>query len=284
MDIWAIITVIFFVIFVIVPIFRRQALKMRRVRALRGIERERSSRVITLIHRQEALGFLGIALYRYINIEDAEQILRAIRFTPDDMPIDLIVHTPGGLVLPTEQITHAIKRHKAKVTFFVPHYAMSGGTLLALAADEIVMSPDAVLGALEPQLGMNYPATSLVKLTEIKDRDKIDDETLIMVDTAQKAIVQMRTLIHEILVERMGEEEAGRLATLLTEGRWTHDYPLTVERLAAIGIPVTVDIPNEVYELMELYPQPGPTRPGVSYIPIPYERREREPRPGGKRS
>jgi len=53
---------------------------------------------------------------------------------------------PGGLVLAAEQIAPALRRHSGTVTVFVPRYAMSGGTLIALAADEIVMDPNAVLG------------------------------------------------------------------------------------------------------------------------------------------
>jgi len=45
------------------------------------------------------------------------------------------------------------------------------------------------------------------------------------------------------------------------------------------GLPVRTDMPEEVYALMDLYPQPT-QRPSVQYIPIPY-RREVEPRPKG---
>jgi len=255
-------------------------LEARRIRGIRFIERMRNSRAITLIHRQEALGFLGIPFYRYIDIEDSERILRAVRFTPDDMPIDFIIHTPGGLVLPSEQIAHALRRHKAKVTVFVPHYAMSGGTLLALAADEIVMGDDAVLGSVDPQIGMQYPASSILWLTQVKDRDKLEDSTLIFADVARKAVSQISSLIYEILRDRLGEEKARELSEILTEGRWTHDYPLTVERLAALGVPVKVELPNEIYALMELYPQPVPRRPSVEFVPVPYERRERGTKPG----
>jgi len=148
---------------------------MTRIRLIRNLEEKRGSRVITLVHRQESISFLGIPLSRYINIEDSEQVLRAIRMTPREMPIDIILHTPGGLVLASEQIAYALKNHPAKVTVFVPHYAMSGGTLIALAADEIVMDANAVLGPVDPQIS-GYPAASLVK--EIKERiigDKITD-------------------------------------------------------------------------------------------------------------
>ncbi len=263
--------IIFFLLFII-PSLRVKTIAARRVQSIRSLERKRGSRLITLIHRQEAFGFLGIPFYRYIDIEDSEKILRAIRLTPDSMPIDIVLHTPGGLVLAAEQIAHAIKRHKAKVTVFVPHYAMSGGTLIALAADEIIMDEDAVLGSLDPQLGWEYPASSVIWASQAKDRDKLEDKTLILIDVAQKAINQLYLLVKDILEVKMGEEKARDIAKILTEGRWTHDYPLTVEKIRELGIKVKTKLPREVYELMELYPQAGMRRPSVEYIPIPYKR------------
>lgn len=281
-----IISIVFWIIFIIlfaVPMFRRQLLEAKRIRGIRYIEKLRGSRVITLIHRQEAFALFGIPFYRYIDIEDSERILRAVRFTPDDMPIDFIIHTPGGLVLASEQIAHALKRHKAKVSVFIPHYAMSGGTLLALAADEIVMGDDAVLGSVDPQILGQYPASSILWLTQVKDRDRLDDTTLIYADVARKAVEQIRLLIYEILKDKLGEKKGKEVSLTLTDGRWTHDYPLTVEKLAAIGIPVKVEMPKEIYDLMELYPQPVPRRPAVEYIPIPYERKEKETKsPSGR--
>ena len=96
------------------------------------MEKNRGSRVIVLIHRQESVNVLGIPVVRYINIDDSEDVLRAIRLTDKNTPLDFILHTPGGLVLAASQIAKAIKRHPAKTTVFVPHYAMSGGTLIAL--------------------------------------------------------------------------------------------------------------------------------------------------------
>ena len=99
----------------------------RRYRAIQKLERAGASRVITLIHRQESVSLLGIPLRRFIDVEDSEAVLRAITLTPDTVPIDLVAHTPGGLVLASEQIARALHRHPARVTVIVPHYAMSGG-------------------------------------------------------------------------------------------------------------------------------------------------------------
>jgi ClpP class serine protease len=103
------------------------------------------------------------------------------------LPSTLSSIRPGGLVLAASQIAKAIKRHPAKTTVFVPHYAMSGGTLIALAANEIGMDTNAVLGPIDPQLG-DFPAASVLKVVERKPVDKIDDMTLVLADQSQKAI------------------------------------------------------------------------------------------------
>jgi len=119
------------------------------------------------------MSLLGFPLMRYIDINDSEDVIRACVMTDPEVPVDLVLHTPGGLVLAATQIARAIRERKGKVTVFVPHYAMSGGTLIALAADEIVMSSHAVLGPVDPQLGQ-YPAASLIKAVSRKPVAEVD--------------------------------------------------------------------------------------------------------------
>lgn len=277
---------IFLAVLSFLPGLQKRQMESRRVQTLRGFEQQRRSRVILLIHRQESISLLGIPISRYISIEDSEQVLRAIRFTPPDTPIDMILHTPGGLVLATEQIARALIRHKAKVTVFVPHYAMSGGTMLALAADEIVMDANAVLGPVDPQLG-NMAAASVLKVVEQKPIEKIDDQTLIMADLSRKAIAQVqrfvRTLLNDDIPQpKINPEKVEKIVEFLTTGQVTHDYPVTVEEATELGLPITVGLPSAIYNLMELYPQPQGGRPSVQYIPLPYERRPVLPEPKGR--
>jgi len=259
----------FLLFFVVFPYLKQQSLRWRRFTALRNCEKRRRSRIITLIHRQEIMGFWGMFSRNYINIEDSEEVLRAIRLTSDDTPIDLIVHTPGGLLLATEQIARALKNHPAKVTVIVPHYAMSGGTLIALAADEILMDRHAVLGPVDPQIGQ-YPAASILKAVEEKPVSEVEDNTLILADIAKKAIRQTRDFVFELLAERMGEEKGMTLAATLTEGRWTHDYPIGVDEAASLGLPVVLNDYDSFCNIMGLYHQSITERPSVQYIPVPY--------------
>jgi ClpP class serine protease len=277
MDLGNLFTVLLFVLFVL-PVVQRWLLTMRRARALAALQRERGSRIIAMIHRQETVGLLGVPLYRFIDIDDSEAVLRAIRMTPDETPIDLVLHTPGGLVLAAEQIAYALRDHPGKVTVLVPHYAMSGGTLLALAADEIRMDAAAVLGPVDPQLG-DVPAASLVRVASKKPIERIDDRTLIMADVAEKAVRHMKQVVRDLVARRLDEKKADALAEELAGGHYTHDDPITVEEAKALGLPIEVGLPQEVYNLMELFAQAGRRRPSVQYVPLPMPPNERPARP-----
>lgn len=271
---WVVLLVIIALIAVVwlLPRWSRRRRDKRRRGVMRALERRRGSRVITMVHRQESVGLLGLPFGRYIDVEDSEQVLKAIRMTPAEMPIDLVLHTPGGLVLASDQIAYALKRHQGKVTVLVPHYAMSGGTLVALAADAILMDADAVLGPVDPQLGNPlrgmWPAASILAALEEPNPNR-DDQTLIMGDLSRKAIAQVRDTVEDLVRDRL-KERAAELATALSEGHWTHDYPIRVDEARRLGLPVEEGVPDEVYELMDLYPRRTQRRPSVEYIPAPY--------------
>ena len=103
---------LFFLLSALQPMMQKRLLEYSRQRLISKIENDRGSRVILLVHRQETMSFLGFPVYRYIDVDDSEEVLRAIHMTGKDVPIDLILHTPGGLVLASLQIAEAIKKHK----------------------------------------------------------------------------------------------------------------------------------------------------------------------------
>jgi ClpP class serine protease len=256
------------------PLLQQRVLAFQRAQALRAIEKRNGSRVITLIHRREGFAFLGIPFGGFIDIDDSEAVIRAIEMTADEVPIDLVLHTPGGLVLAAEQIASALAAHPATVRVYVPHYAMSGGTLIALAADKIVLAPSAVLGPVDPQVG-EWPVASVLTAVSQKDRNEVDDRTLILADVGRKAQAQVRDVVARLLRRHLPADQADKTAEALSEGRWTHDFPIDTELARSLGLPVSNDLPDEVRRLMGLYPQPRGRRPSVEYIPAPYEAPER---------
>jgi ClpP class serine protease len=256
----------FFLLSSLQPVFQRQVLAARRRADLAQLSRKRQATVITLIHRQETMSLLGFPIVRYIDIDDAEGVLAAIRETPAGRPIEIILHTPGGLVLAASQIAQALADHDGTVTAVVPHYAMSGGTLIALAADEIRLDRHAVLGPVDPQLG-EYPAAAYI--TVARRPGKHDDQTLLRAEIGHKAIVQVESFVRGLLERRQPAERASEVAHLLATGTWTHDHPLQVDVLTVLGLPVHVGLGAEERNLMRLYPQPRGRQSAVEYVPGP---------------
>lgn len=257
---------LFFLFSALQPVLRQRYLEASRRHLIAKIERQRKSRVILLVHREESMSILGFPVFRYIDANDSEEILRAIQLTDPAVPLDIVLHTPGGLVLAALQIARAIHKHRGKVTAFVPHYAMSGGTLIALAATEIVMSEYAVIGPVDPQLG-RYPGASILKAVAKKPVERISDRTLILADQAEKAMVQVRDSVRELLTRKAPIEKLEELVRLLSDGTWTHDHPITYETAKSFGLPVRSDIPQEFLGLLALYPQPVRRQPTVEYLP-----------------
>ena len=267
---------IFFIVIALMalqPLLMGRWYAMRRAQAIRAVEKEHGTRVITMIHRQERRSFFGFAVSRHIDLEDAQTVIAAIKDTPEDTPIDLIIHTPGGIVLAAMQIARAVEAHPAKVTAYVPVYAMSGGTLIALAADEIVMGEFSVLGPIDPQI-LGLPAASIVRARDSKPVADVFDLTLVLADVSEKAVAQVKRGAVELLTPRLDQSAAETIAEKLTGGYWTHDYALTATEAKALGLPVKVDMPVQIMEFMKLYPQPI-QQSGIEYLPIDPARRRR---------
>jgi ClpP class serine protease len=255
------------------PLLMGRWFAVRREQAIRAIEKAHATRVITMIHRQERRSLFGFSVARHIDLEDAQTIIAAIKETPSTVPIDLILHTPGGLVLAAMQIARAVEAHPAKVTVYVPVYAMSGGTLIALAADEIVLGEFSVLGPIDPQI-LGFPAASIVKARDSKPIAEVMDITLVLADVSEKALAQVKRGAVEIMTPRLDQAAAEALADKLAGGHWTHDYALTAAEAKSLGLPVKVGMPSEVMALMKLYPQPV-QQSGVEFLPVELPRRPR---------
>jgi len=254
------------VIMILLAIPRIQKGRHRRM-LIRRLGEQRGSQVVTMIHRPGGtIPFVGGGS---IGLPEAESLLKMIRQTPPDKPIDLIIHTPGGMVLATTQIARALKNHPAPVRVIVPHWAMSGGTLLSLSADEIIMDKNAVLGPVDPQtirFPQPVPMASVLRVIKEKSKDKIDDTTWILAHQSEMAIKQIEDHITWLLTDRLGEERARELGKTFTEGRWTHDFPLTCDALAAMGLKVSTEVPQEAYDLLEAFPQGSKFR-SVQWLP-----------------
>lgn len=235
------------------PVIQRRSLEVRRTGGLERIGRARGSRAIGLIARRETYRLGGLPLLVRDTIDTPEGVLRAIARTPTRTPIDLILHAGADEDLAAEQIAHALVRHAGRVTVFIPYCALESALLIALAADEIVIDPNAVIGPVAPRVGP-YPAVSLLRAAQERGIANLSDEILILTDQAQKATAQVRSLVRELLEVRNPEREAidddaDHLAGIV----WTPQYPILLEEAQRLGLPISDEMLPEVHALMELY-------------------------------
>src|ERR1700724_2491887 len=104
---------------------------------------------------------------------------------------------------------------------------------------------------IDPQLG-NLPAASLIKMVEQKPIERIDDQTLVFADVGRKAIEQVRCAARDMLGGRMADDAADKPAHKLSEGTWTHDYPISATEAKALGLNVNTDMPSDILDLLAL--------------------------------
>ena len=265
-DFLVLLGIIFFIYMLIYPQFHLYTMKKSRLTRIHEMEKKWGTKVLTMIHRKEAVSMMGIPVYHYIDVEDAEEILRGIR-SAGDKPVDLILHTPGGQLHASIQIARALKNHRARTRVFVPHYSMSGGTIIALAAHEIVMDRDASLGPVDPQVGDflrgMFPAPSWLHVTDKKGLEA-DDTTLVMSDISEKALNSTRAMVNELLEGKFRDvEKQKQVVEKLTGGEMVHSQFISANYAMSLGLPVSTELPPEVHELMKYY---RAARSNVEYV------------------
>jgi len=240
----------------------KEEILSRRAQLIHELEEERGSRVLTLIHRKEPWSTGDDE--PEIGFEDSELILQQVRETPPDKPIDFIVHTEGGLTFAADLIAMALRYHKGKVTVMVPFYAMSDGTYVVLAADEIMMEKCSILAPLEPLIE-DMPATSVMSILKRKPIETISDRTILLAESARMEEENAKEFVKWLLIDHMNEEHATQVANFLVGGFMASTTPITLDVARAIGLNVVEGVPDKVHQLFETIEFTGGLRPGKQY-------------------
>lgn len=265
-DILIIFGIVVFLYLMMYPQFQMRSAKRKRMQKIREMEEKWGTRVVTMIHRKEAISMLGVPVYQYIDVEDAEEVLRGIR-EAKDKPVDLILHTPGGQLHASMQIARALKNHNAKTRVFIPHYSMSGGTIIALAANEIIMDKDASLGPIDPQVGDFirgiFPAPTWLHVA-MKKGNEAEDVTLAMSDVSEKALNFTRNVVNELLDGKfVDKDKQKQVVEKLVGGEMVHAQLISATDARALGLPVFTELPPEIHDFMKCY---RAVRTNVEYV------------------
>jgi hypothetical protein len=209
------------------------------------MEARRGSRVLCIVHEMNMESF-------HVDLVTAEDVVSALNTIDPNVPLDLILHTPGGSGFEGEQIARAIKAHKGRKTVFVPVFAMSAGTIISLAADEIVMSEHASLGPIDAQFG-HVPTRAILSVLETKPRKKITDNVLAIGLLCQRNIKADHARALELMAGTYAPSVADRIAHRLNDGDLSHGYPLTYAEARKLGLRVSNAMPPEPAEIVRAF-------------------------------
>jgi hypothetical protein len=175
--------------------------------------------------------------------------------------LDLIIHSPGGSSEGAEQIVLYLRSKYEHIRVFVPQNAMSAATMIACAANTIVMGKESAIGPIDPQIGLgqgpSVPAQSILDGFEQAKAAVATDPRLAalfapkllslphgMLSYCQRAIERSKILVGEWLEKYMHLDRA----TAATAAEWlashgehkSHGRPINADRAAKHGLNITV--------------------------------------------
>lgn len=193
-----------------------------------------------------------------INDMDMNGFMTAINGLDTSAGLDLVLHTPGGEVAATEAIISYLQSKFANIRVIVPQLAMSGGTMIACSAHQIVMGKHSSLGPVDPQIN-GVPAHGIVEEFEKAHQEiKVDPSKLAvwqfvlqkyppnLVGECQKAIDWSEKIIEKNLRDRMlnGRENVDELIGQIKDElcnhavSLSHGRHLSAEKCREIGLEV----------------------------------------------
>jgi len=199
------------------------------------IKLKRATKHHQLLIKHDPMGFFG-QMISQVDIQKIEKAM--VKFK--GKPFDLIIQTPGGCLFSTMMISRMIKNYPGKIRAFIPSFAMSGGTVLALSCDEIYLGDSACLGPVDPQLGGLFShgsANSWDHVVKMKGK-KAEDKTIAYSLLGKQATKTVREYLDEIITLPMDTKDKKKFIDSITSGKVEHSYPLNARSLQASGLPV----------------------------------------------
>ena len=95
--------------------------------------------------------------------------------------LDLILHTPGGDMAATESIVDYLhSMFGNNIRAIIPQLAMSGGTILALGCNKIIMGKESSIGPIDPQFGTTAASGLLQEFERVRKEIKKDPSNALL--------------------------------------------------------------------------------------------------------
>jgi len=187
-----------------------------------------------------------------IDDEEVTSIVGTIGKLPKRTPIDIVIHTRGGWASSTSQIAAALL-HRPNTAAFVPIFARSGGTKIALATRAIYLAKDAALGPIDLRLGYGS-ARDIMKIAEELGDGAPPEIRLAALEAKKELRDEVKKACELISPAHKGflGWRGCTLAKTLTSGEMPHGRLIDYREAKRLGINVYSRMPKSIYELISI--------------------------------
>lgn len=172
---------------------------------------------------------------------------------PECENLFLLINSPGGLVQSSYKVARALRKNFKNILVFVPHVAASGGALVALTGNKIVMGMMSQLTPLDPHSD-EVPALSVVRgfeqVTGFFKKTSEEDAPFsykvlakkydaVQLDIAISSLELMKSYVKDILKDAgYLKEKVEELSNVLVKGFYTHGDVIHLDKAKEIGLNV----------------------------------------------
>ena len=232
--------------------------------SLSRISRLTKRNVVLIKHTQG--GLFSQSMIDQETLRDLAMVMNKM----EGKPFDLILHTPGGDVFSSLAVSRFIKQYPGTIRAIVPLYSMSGGSLLALSCKELIMTPNACLGPIDPQLGSLFKfgsAKAWEEIVKFKGK-KAEDQSISFAMMGKQYTKSIAAHLNNIIDFDLNNRQKSKLIQFLTDGSIEHAYPLTPSDLSNFGIKVNTLSDKKILKaLSKIISSKG--KEGVHYYKMP---------------
>jgi len=215
--------------------------------SLKKISKMTGNNILMIKHTEQ--GLFSLSMIDETALRKISYILNKF----EGKPFDLILHTPGGDVFATLAISRLLHQYPGKIRAIIPLYAMSGGSLLALTCDELLMTRNASIGPIDPQIGSWFKfgsAKAWDKIVKFKGR-KAEDQSISFAMMGKQYTKTLKSHILKVLGFSLSKNQKEKLADYLTKGDIEHAYALTPLDLERFGLKISIIQDKKLLKILE---------------------------------
>lgn len=177
--------------------------------------------------------------------------------------INIIMHTTGGSLSSTEAICNCILNHhtsgyQGKINMYIPYYSYSGGCMIALSCDKVVMLKNAILGPCDAQkyVGCPHSIAAIIDTANYKKtmKEKINETWLASSYDANLCKERQHKFVNKLIqLGKFSEDVGAIIYDEFFSGKYNHDKIFSAQEAKDLGLNIEIcdDMPSQIKSITD---------------------------------